>query len=133
MEVKHGRGYVYALEYHIVWCVKYRRRVLVGEVEDDLKAGLSSIAESKGFSVEEVECGGDHVHVLVSASPQHSIPDMVKALKGVSARNLFRKHGDSLKEKLWGGHLWSPSYFVATVSDNTEEQVRAYIQNQKKG
>ena len=133
MEVKHGRGYVYALEYHIVWCVKYRRRVLEGEVEEDLKAELSSIAESKGFSVEEVECDGDHVHVLVSASPQHSIPDMVKALKGVSARNLLRKHGDALRERLWGGHLWSPSYFVATVSENTEEQVRAYIQNQKKG
>jgi len=64
---------------------------------------------------------------------RHSAAAVIHHLFGCFLKNLFRKHGDSLKEKLWGGHLWSPSYFVATVSDNTEEQVRAYIQNQKKG
>ncbi|HCU8684658.1 TPA: transposase, partial [Enterococcus faecium] len=51
--------------------------------------------------------------------------------KGASARLLFKKHPE-LKQLLWGGHLWNPSYFVATVSENTEEQIRKYIQNQKK-
>ena len=65
-------------------------------------------------------------------SPQHYIPDMIKALKGVSARLLMKEFGEELKRKLWGGHLWNPSYFVATVSENTEEQIRRYIQSQKR-
>ncbi|GFI24879.1 hypothetical protein IMSAGC011_03683 [Lachnospiraceae bacterium] len=57
---------------------------------------------------------------------------MIKALKGVSARLLIKEYGEELKKKLWSGHLWNPSYFVATVSENTEEQIREYIQKQKK-
>jgi len=56
----------------------------------------------------------------------------LKAIKGVSARLLMKKFGDELRQKLWGGHLWNPSYFITTVSDNTEEQVRKYIQSQGK-
>lgn len=79
----------------------------------------------------ELESDKDHVHLLIECKPQHYIPNMVKAFKGVSARFLFKKHPE-LKKRLWGGHLWNPSYFVATVSENTEEQIREYIQNQKK-
>ena len=57
---------------------------------------------------------------------------MIKALKGVSARLLMKEFVEELKRKLWGGHLWNPSYFIATVSENTEEQIRKYIQNQKR-
>ena len=60
----------------------------------------------------------------------YTIPNMVKALKGVSARLLFKAHPE-IKRQLWGGHLWNPSYFVATVSENIEEQIRAYIKGQK--
>ena len=56
---------------------------------------------------------------------------MIKALKGVSARLLMKEYGDELKKQLWGGHLWNPSYYVATVSENTELQIKKYIQNQK--
>ena len=56
---------------------------------------------------------------------------MIKALKGVSARLLMKQYKDKLKSKLWGKHLWSPSYFIATVSENTESQIRQYIQGQK--
>jgi len=128
--VHHGRGYVYAIQYHIVWCVKYRRKVLVGSVEFDLKLLLFQIAEEHSFTISELETDKDHVHLLIDCKPQHYIPDMLKALKGVSARKLFQLHPE-LKRKLWGGHLWNPNYFVATVSENTEEQIRKYIQNQK--
>ena len=57
---------------------------------------------------------------------------MIKALKGVSARILMKEYKEELRKKLWGGHLWNPSYFVATVSENTEEQIRKYIQKQKR-
>ena len=73
----------------------------------------------------------DHIHLLIECTPQHYIPNIVKILKGVSARFLFKKHPE-LKNQLWGGHLWNPSYFVATVSENTEQQIRQYIQRQQK-
>ena len=56
---------------------------------------------------------------------------MIKALKGVSARLLMLEFGDKLRQRLWGGHLWNPSYFIATVSENTEEQIKNYIKSQK--
>lgn len=130
MEVKHGRGYVYAIEYHLVWCVKYRRSVLTGAVEQAFKEELQEIADSYGFSLEALEVMPDHVHLLVATSPQHFIPRLIKVLKGISARKLFLRHPE-LKESLWGGHLWNPSYFVATVSEQTESAIQCYIASQK--
>ena len=112
MEVVKGRGYVYSIQYHIVWCVKYRRDVLNGQV---------------AINMDE-----DHVHMLINCKPQHYIPNIIKAMKGVSARLLMKEFGDDLRSKLWGGHLWNPSYFVATVSENTEEQIIEYIRSQKR-
>ncbi|MFB8787921.1 MAG: IS200/IS605 family transposase [Potamolinea sp.] len=129
MEVKRGRGYVYAIEYHIVWCVKYRHKVLAGEIAEFLKEVLTETAILYKFKVESLEVVEDHVHVLVSATPQHTIPNIVKMLKGISARKLFLKF-PQLKKKLRGGHLWNPSYFVSTKSENTEAQVKKYIENQ---
>lgn len=72
----------------------------------------------------------DHVHILADCRPQLCLSDAVKVLKGTSAWRLFRSHPE-LHEQLWGGHLWNPSYFVATVSDRTREQVEEYIRNQR--
>jgi putative transposase len=103
---------------------------LYGQIEQDLQNLLRKIAEDKGITIMEMESDKDHIHLLIDCKPQHYIPDIVKALKGVSARQMFKMHPE-LKKRLWGGHLWNPSYFVATVSENTEEQIRRYIQNQK--
>jgi len=130
-EAIHGRGYVYSIQYHIVWCVKYRHKILTKEIAESLQTILDRIAEDSGYRITQFGNDLDHVHLLIDCSPQHYIPDMLKALKGVSARLLMKEYGDSLRKKLWGGHLWNPSYFVATVSENTEEQIRKYISNQK--
>ena len=130
VNVIHGRGYVYSIKYHIVWCVKYRHKVIRDDIEISLINIIKSIACDNKFTIEEINTDLDHVHLLISCTPQHYIPNMMKALKGVSARLLF-KEKPNLKKSLWGGHLWSPSYFVATVSENTEEQIREYIKNQK--
>lgn len=131
MELTYGRGYVYSIQYHIVWCVKYRRKVLTHSIEISLIQILNKIAKDNNFRI--LECNGDldHIHLLIDCSPQHYIPDMIKALKGVSARLLMKEYGDELKKQLWGGHLWNPSYYIATVSENTESQIKQYIQNQK--
>jgi putative transposase len=91
---------------------------------------LHQIATDNGFTISEIETDSDHIHLLIDCTPQHSIPTMIKALKGVSARLLFKEF-PNLKKKLLGGHLWNPSYFVATVSENTEQHIRQYICNQK--
>ena len=129
MDVKRGRGYVYRLEYHLVWCVKYRHAVLEGEVAEGLKDILADIAAQNGLAITAMEIMPDHVHLLLGATPLHAIPDFVKALKGASARRMFLKF-PQLKKRLSGGHLWNPSYFVATVSENTRAQVQRYIEEQ---
>lgn len=131
-EVLKGRGYVYSIQYHIVWCVKYRRRILTPDIETVLREILFVIANQNGFTIEELNTDHDHVHLLISCTPQHFLPNVIKALKGVSGR-LLMKAKPTLKKQLWGGHIWNPSYFVATVSENTEEQIRKYIQDQKEG
>jgi len=131
--ISKGRGYVYSIQYHIVWCVKYRHKVLEGRVEESLRNILFDVASGNGFSISEFNCDKDHVHLLLDCKPQHYIPDMIKGLKGVSGRLLMKEFGDELRSKLWCGHLWSPSYFVATVSENTKQHIREYIHNQKEG
>lgn len=129
MEIKKGRGYVYAIQYHIVWCVKYRKNLIKGDVERRLKEIMVEQSISHGFHIVEMETDLDHIHMLIECSPQHYIPNIIKALKGNSARFLFKEF-PMLKNSLWGGHLWNPSYFVCTVSDRTEEQIKKYIQDQ---
>lgn len=126
-----GRGYVYAIQYHLVWCIKYRDDILIDQIDTDVKDLLHQIAADNAITILEMESDQNHIHLLIECKPQHYIPNIVKALKGVSARLLFKQHPE-LKKQLWGGHLWNPSYFVATVSDSTEEQIREYIQSQKK-
>jgi putative transposase len=130
-EVHHGRGYVYSIQYHLVWCVKYRHDVLVDRMEFDTKLIIQDIADEHEIKIVEMETDKDHIHLLIECKPQHYIPNIVKAFKGVSARRMFKLHPE-LRKRLWGGHLWNPSYFIATVSENTEEQIRRYIQHQQK-
>lgn len=128
-KVIHGRGYVYSLQYHLVWCVKYRRKVLTNEIEKSLKEILIELCKDHEITIEEMETDKDHIHMLISLKPQHYIPTVVKTLKGHPARRLFKLHPE-IKGFLWGDHLWNPSYFIETVSENTEAQVRGFIQNQ---
>ena len=130
-EIKSGRGYVYSIQYHIVWCVKYRHKIITPNIEKSLIDIINKIAFDNEFSIVEVNTDLDHIHLLIDCKPQHYIPNIIKALKGVSARLLMIEYGNELKKKLWGGHLWNPSYFIATVSENTEEQIKNYIKNQK--
>lgn len=129
-DVTHGRGYVYSLQYHIVWTTKYRKPVLVGIIESDVKKYLIETLKSLDMNIIAMETMPDHVHLLVDCKPQLRLSDAIKVLKGNTARWLFLNHPE-IKKQLWGGHLWNPSYFVATVSDRSLEQVTDYIDSQK--
>ena len=132
VEITKGRGYVYALRYHIVFCTKYRHKIIVGRFEEWLKSMFSNIADANGFKIITMEVRPDHVHLLIDCTPQHYIPNIIKALKGNSARFGFKRFPE-LKTKLWGGHLWNPAYFVCSISDETEQIIIDYINSQKEG
>ena len=88
----HSRTCVYNINYHVVWSVKYRRKILNAEVEKYLKELAEQIAMDKGFIVHLFEVGeGDHIHCFVSAPPKLSVTDIVKYLKGISGRKLFEQ------------------------------------------
>ena len=129
-DVTHGRGYIYSLQYHIVWVTKYRKHIFIGEIETDVRKYLLKTLKSLDMVPLAIEVMPDHIHLFVDCKPQLRLSDAIKILKGNTARWLFLKHPE-IKEQLWDGHLWNPSYFVATVSERTLEQVKHYIDNQK--
>ena len=127
----HYRTSVCNIHYHIVWCVKYRRKVLSPEVEEYLRELVITIGEESGFTVDACEVGeADHVHCFITAPPKLSVTYIVKHLKGTSGLRLFRRFPE-LREKLWKGQLWNGSYFCETIGSTSEENVRAYIERQK--
>lgn len=129
-DVTHGRGYVYSLQYHIVWVTKYRKPVFTGKIESDVREYLNETLKTLDMDVIAMEVMPDHIHLLVNCKPQLRLSDAIKILKGNTARWRFLSHPE-IKNQLWGGHLWNPSYFVATVSDRSLKQVTEYINSQK--
>lgn len=127
VEVVFSRNCVYQTAYHVVWCPKYRRSILTGEVARTLDALLGEICSDRGFVVLSKEIQPDHVHLFLSFPPSHSIADVVRLLKGATARKLFVAHPE-LKDALWDGHLWSPSYYVGTAGNVSAETIRKYIE-----
>ena len=128
-DVTHGRGYVYSLQYHIVWVTKYRKQIFTGAVRDDVTGYLKKTMSDLQMVPLAMEVMPDHIHILADCKPQLCLSDAIKVLKGNTARWLFLKHPE-IKASLWGGHLWNPSYFVVTVSDRSLEQVKRYINEQ---
>ena len=127
----HGRTCVYNINYHIVWCVKYRRKVLLQKISERLYELCYEIAKAKGFTVVEVKVGeNDHVHCFVFAPPKISITQIVKYLKGISGNRLLEEFPE-LRKSLWKGHLWNGSYFVETIGSTSEDYIRRYIERQK--
>ena len=128
----HYRTCVCNINYHVVWSVKYRRKVLTSEVEAYLKVVIDEIAAEKGFTVDLCEVGeADHVHCFITAPPKLSITDIVKYLKGISGRKLFMEFPD-LRNSLWKGQLWNHSYYVETIGHISDDTIRKYIEHQSK-
>ena len=129
MKIIHHRTCVFSIGYHLVFCTKYRRKVLTTKVDAALKQVIAETGIEKGFEASAIETGLDHVHLFVSAPPHVSISDLVKWIKGISARKLLVSFPE-LKKRM-GSHLWNPSYYVGTVGDMSADVVRRYIENQK--
>jgi len=121
-------GSVYALKYHLVWCPKYRRPVLTGDVAVTLHAILAAKASDLDVTLHAVEVLPDHVHLLVESDPTVAVQFLVNQFKGASAR-ILRDTFPSLRTRL--PNMWSRSYYAGTVGVVSEATIRRYIELQQ--
>lgn len=129
MKYKSNNNIVYSCKYHVVWCPKYRRKVLVGEVETRLRELIVKTCLELNVDIIEMEIMPEHVHILLEVDPQFGIHKVVKRIKGITSYEL-RKEFHSLKTRL--PTLWTNSYFVSTVGGAPLSVIKQYIENQKK-
>ena len=124
------RTSVYDFHFHLVFVTKYRKSIFdTTEKQEELKTLLASFAEKNGSTIESVEVMPDHVHLVLSFPPKYAPSSIVKSFKGASAREWFKLHPED-KQKLYKGHLWSPSFFMRTVGVISRETVMEYVKNQ---
>ena len=128
MDYKSNNNVVYSCKYHVVWCPKYRRKVLVGDVKTRLKELIETACSEKQVDIIQMEVMPDHVHLILEVDPQFGIHRAVKHIKGVSSFYL-RNEFNNLTSKL--PTLWTNSYFVSTVGGAPLEVIKKYVEDQK--
>ena len=127
LKIIYDRNCAYQTGYHVVWCPKYRKSILTASIADETKRLIESICLERDWQVLALEVQPDHIHLFVSIPPSVAVADAMKILKGSTARKLFVKFPE-LKKQLWGGHLWSPSYYVGTAGNVSSETIQKYIE-----
>jgi REP element-mobilizing transposase RayT len=129
-DYRHKRHNVSALLYHIVCPAKYRRVIFDPEVDAMLKDICLDIAQRYELAFLEIGTDKDHVHFLVQSVPSYSPTKIVKMIKSLTAREIFRRI-PTVKKRLWGGEFWSKGYFISTVGRHgNEEVIRQYVRQQ---
>jgi len=125
---KSNNNIVYSCKYHVVWCPKYRRKVLVGDVETRLKELLIETCANTKIDIIQMEIKPDHTQLLLEVDPQIGIHKAVKHLKSITSKHL-RDEFPQLRTKL--PTLWTHSYFVSTIGDASLDDIQNYIESQK--
>jgi putative transposase len=121
---------LYECKYHIVFCPKYRYRILHGEVAEYTGREIRQLCKQKdGIDILEMNIQADHVHLVLSIAPKYAVSSVMGYLKGKLALRLFAQY-EHLGKKYWGRHLWSRGYCVSTVGLD-EEKTRKYVQWQE--
>jgi len=116
---------------HLVFVTKYRREVFTKEILDDLRLIFSNVCIDFESQLVEFDGEDDHVHLLVNYPPKVAISKLANSLKGVSSRLIRKKNYSSIRKKLWGGALWSPSYFSGSCGGAPISIIRQYIEEQQ--
>ena len=123
---------VFALNYHLVIVVKYRKQVFTNDrIISDLKQLVCDVANNHKVNIIAQECGVDHVHILFSCKPTCDITVFVNSLKGYTSRILRERYNKELSSQLYGDAFWSPSYFLATAGNVSIDTLYSYINNQR--
>ncbi|MFR0524927.1 IS200/IS605 family transposase [Ligilactobacillus salivarius] len=126
------RRYIYNFHYHLIWVTKYRNKTFTTDaLANEMKEILSGIAEANKIVIENMEVMPDHVHMLIIFPPSKAPTSAIKALKGRSAYMFLKRHPEIRQSQYWGGHLWSPSYYMSTLGNMSKDVVERYINDQK--
>lgn len=120
---------VHSCKYHVVWCSKYRRKVLTEEIQEHLKTLIEEICKNRDAEILALETMLDHVHLLVQIDPQFGISKLIREVKGKTSRILRDSH-KSLRTRI--PTLWTNSYFVTTVGGAPLSVIQQYVENQKR-
>ncbi len=128
-QYKSNNNIVYSCKYHVVWCPKYRRKILINSVAEKLKELIYFIVNKYNAEIIELEIMPDHVHLLIEVDPQFGIHKLVKNIKGYTSK-ILRQEFKELRTKI--PTLWTNSYFVATVGGAPLSIIKQYIENQKR-
>ncbi|MCJ7759983.1 IS200/IS605 family transposase [Candidatus Bathyarchaeota archaeon] len=128
MDYKQSEHQVYLLNYHLIWCPKRRRKILVDSVKRRLEEIIRQVAKELGVDILALEVMPDHLHLFISAYPQLSIPHIVKSFKGRSSHDLRKEFPELNKMP----SLWTHSYFVSTAGNVSAESIQKYIEAQSK-
>lgn len=130
MEEQHTKHVTYKIAYHFVWCPKYRKAILQGEVATFVESEIRRLCADNKWEIGALNIQEDHVHLFLSALPSIAPSLIANTLKGITARQVFKQYPE-VKQQLWGGSFWARSYYVGTVGDMTEETVKKYIETGK--
>ncbi len=120
---------VWQCKYHVIWCPKYRYKILNGALRKSVGEILQQLCEWKKLEVLEMNVQDDHVHLVLSIPPKNSVSEVVGFLKGKCAIKIFDRHLE-LKKRYWGRHFWAKGYCVSTVGLD-EKRIRKYVKWQK--
>jgi len=116
---------IWECKYHIIWCPKYRFKILQGPLQKTVEEIITQLCEWKKLEMLEMNVQEDHVHLLISIPPKYAVSDVVGFLKGKCAIKVFDRHIE-LKKRYWGRHFWAKGYCVSTVGLD-EEKIRKYV------
>lgn len=126
---KTNKSSVYNIGYHIIWCSKYRRNVLTGDIESRLKDLVIQKSNENGWSIENIEIMPDHLHLFIKATPSDSISHIVSQLKEYTS-SVLRNEFELLRTRL--PTLWTRSFYVETIGHISESVIKKYIDDQKR-
>jgi putative transposase len=130
MEYRKGSHSTYDLKYHVIWCTKYRYRVLTGEVANRIRVLIREICAANYVHIVSGSMSPDHIHLLLSIPPNISVSKIMQYIKGKSSRKIMMEF-EHLRKRYWGQHIWGRGYFAVTVGNLNEAQVQEYIENQE--
>lgn len=130
--VRKGRHAVWDCHAHLVFVTRYRRGAFTDAILKDCESIMRKVCSDFGCELEEFNGEQDHVHLLVAFPATVQLSRLVNSLKGVSSRMLMKTHGDHLRSYLWGGHLWSRSYYCGTSGGANLDTLRKYIDGQNR-
>ena len=130
--VRKGSHSIHQLHVHLVWSTKYRYEVLKGDIQVRCRELIRQTCDSLDIQILKGVVSKDHIHLHVSYPPKLSISEMLKRLKGRSAKILLLEYSE-LKKRYWGGHLWGIGYGAWSTGNITDEMIQEYLDHHKEG